>query len=176
MHQAAEDRSDDVTKEEERDHMDDNNAEIEDEESELLALLRSYAQVVDSPPPLYVDLAKASFGMRDLDAELVELANDSTWSLAVTANGIRSTMVPRVVAFDLGDGVTLELEFLRDRLAGEVSTGEVVAVSWHTAEESGQAAVVEGSYFELANAPSGPFYLEVDLGHRRIATDWLLHR
>jgi hypothetical protein len=161
---------------EERQLVDDNSAEFQDEEASLLNLLRAYAQAVDHPPSLYVDLAKASFSMRDLDAELVELTNDSSWSMAAASSGIRSTLVPRVVAFDLGDGVTLELEFLRDRLAGGVSEGEVVAVSWHTADQSGPAAIVEGSYFEVANAPTAPFYLELDLGHRRVATDWLLHR
>jgi hypothetical protein len=65
---------------------------------------------------------------------------------------------------------------LRDRLAGEISQGDVVSVSWHTAAASGRAGVVEGTYFEIADSPSGPFYLELDLGHRRVATDWLLHR
>ena len=154
----------------------DDPTEFDDDDSELLSRLRSYAQVVDSPPPLYLDLAKASFAMRDLDAELAELTSDSAWTLASASNGIRSTLVPRVVGFDLGDGITLELEFLRDRLAGEVSSGDVLAASWHTASQSGPASLVEGSYFEMADAPSGPFYLELQLGDRRVATDWLLHR
>ncbi len=161
---------------EEREFVDDNDVSFEDEESGLLSKLRSYAQAVDSPPPLYVELAKASYTMRDLDSELADLTNDSTWSLAVTATGIRSTLVPRVVAFDLGEGVTLELEFLRDRIAGEISQGQLSRVTWHTAEGRGEAALAEGAYFEIASPPNGPFYLELDLGDRRVATDWLLHR
>jgi len=156
--------------------MDESIAESPEEEAELLNLLRSYVHVVDDPPPLYIDLAKASFSMRDLDAELAELTSDSTWSLASAANGVRSTLVPRVLAFDLGEGVALELEFLRDRVAGDVSSGEVRAVSWHSADQMGQASLVDGSYFEVSNPPSAPFYLQLDLGHRRVATDWLLHR
>jgi len=156
--------------------MDEPIVESPEEEVELLNLLRSYAHVVDDPPPLYIDLAKASFSMRDLDAELAELTSDSTWSLASAFNGVRSTLVPRVLAFDLGEGVVLELEFLRDRLAGDVSAGEVQAVTWHSADQTGHASLVDGSYFEVSNAPSGPFYLQLDLGHRRVATDWLLHR
>ncbi|MCU1346217.1 MAG: hypothetical protein JWL70_2483 [Acidimicrobiia bacterium] len=156
--------------------VDDYHVEDENEETSLLSLLRSYAQAVDDPPSLYLDLAKASFALRDLDAELADLTADSSWSMAAASNGIRSTLMPRVAAFDLGQGITMELEFLRDRLAGEVSDGELRAVSWHTADSGGQAAVVEGTYFEVANSPSGPFYLELDLGHRRVATDWLLHR
>jgi hypothetical protein len=163
-------------KQQERDLVNHNDAEIQSEEAELLASLRSYAQSIDDPPAMYTELAKASFSMRDLDAELVELTSDSTWSLSVMATGIRSTLVPRLVAFDLGDGLSLELEFLRDRVAGEVSDGDIRSVSWHSAQRSGEAAVVEGSYFEIADSPGGPFYLELDLGHRRIATDWLLHR
>jgi hypothetical protein len=160
----------------EREPVDDDSAKFEAEEAALMSLLRSYAQAVDRPPSLYVDLAKASYTMRDLDAELAELTSDSTWSGAAASSGIRSTVVPRLIAFDLGDGVTLELEFLRDRLAGEISHGTLVSVTWHTAETRGQASLVEGTYFEIADSPNGPFYLEVELGDRRVATDWLLHR
>jgi hypothetical protein len=158
--------------------MNDDDFDLADADSDaaLLERLRTYAQSVDGPTDLYLALARASFEFRDLDAALAELVEDSSWQLAASSNTIRSTMVPRLSVFDLGEGARLELEFLSDRLVGEVSGGELQAAGWRAADAQHAAEVVEPNFFECARLPTVPFYIEVQIDGRRVATEWILHR
>ena len=146
-----------------------------DELGDLIDFLRPYVDEIDGPPPACTELAKAAYSMRDLDAQLADLIHDSSLSTAAPA-GVRSTALVRTMSFDLGEGVAVEVEFLADRLVGELDGAELVGVEWHTPGDHGRAGLVEADHFEIVNPPrQTSFYLVFDLGARQVATDWLLH-
>jgi hypothetical protein len=77
------------------------------DDDELLARLAATLRGAQDPPPDVAELARLSFGLRDLDAQLAELVADS----AVDAPaGVRATTgTPRLVTFAT-DEAELELQ------------------------------------------------------------------
>jgi len=88
----------------------------------LLALLGDALRSREEPPEAVVRLAKASFGLHDLDAELARLVADSLDE--ATRPRVRSAAAPRMLTFETA-AVTLEVEVLATatgwRLVGQVS-------------------------------------------------------
>jgi hypothetical protein len=93
----------------------------------LLAALRELLSH-DEPPAWSVNLAKSSYGLRALDAELVRLTSDS--GLATARSVVRSGAASRLVVFDAAD-LSLEIEIEIEpgeragswRLIGQLSPG-----------------------------------------------------
>jgi hypothetical protein len=85
-------------------------AELDDDA--LLARVADVFNRFDPVPDVVVELARLSFGWRDLDAELATLVADShvdegqATVRAVTAAGLS----PRLLSFEAADGFALELE------------------------------------------------------------------
>jgi hypothetical protein len=74
-------------------------------------LLATLGQVLghEPPPDWSVELAKSSYGLRELDAELAVLTSDS--GLATARSMLRSGAAPRLVVFDAADlSVEVEIE------------------------------------------------------------------
>lgn len=75
----------------------------------LLAALRQMFDQYESPPSWSVELAKSSYDLRALDAELAVLTSDS--GLATAQSVVRSRTAPRLAVFDAGDlSVQIEIE------------------------------------------------------------------
>jgi len=74
-------------------------AELDDEH--LLAALGEVLRTSEPPPSWSMDLAKGSYDLLAIDAELAVLTSDS-W-LAATQSAIRSAAAPRLTVFDTGD-------------------------------------------------------------------------
>jgi hypothetical protein len=81
----------------------------------LLAAVREMLSHDEPPPDWSVDLAKRSYGLRALDAELAALTSDS--GLATARSGVRSGTAPRLAVFDTGD-LSLEIEIEPGTRAG----------------------------------------------------------
>src|SRR5690348_14843456 len=76
------------------------------DDDELLARLAATLRGVQEPPRDVAELARLSFGLRDLDAQLADLVADS----AVDAPaGVRSSGAPRLLTF-AADEAELELQ------------------------------------------------------------------
>jgi len=73
----------------------------------LLAAVREVLGDSEPPPGWSVDLAKSSYGLRAVDAELAALTSDS--GLATAGSAVRSGTAPRLAVFDTGD-LSLEIE------------------------------------------------------------------
>jgi hypothetical protein len=73
----------------------------------LLAAVREMLGREEPPPDWSVDLAKTSYGLRAVDAELAALTSDS--GLAAAGSRVRSGTVPRLAVFDTGD-LSIEVE------------------------------------------------------------------
>jgi hypothetical protein len=77
------------------------------DDATLLLHLRQALRAQEEPPARVVELAKASFGLRHLDAELARLVADSFDE--VTGPRVRSVRAPRLVSFE-APGMTVEVE------------------------------------------------------------------
>lgn len=77
------------------------------DDDELLAALRQMLGRDEPPPGWSAELAKASYDLRAVDAELAVLTSDSGLSSAPAA--VRSAAAPRLAVFD-ADGLSVEIE------------------------------------------------------------------
>ncbi|HLL69166.1 MAG TPA: carboxypeptidase-like regulatory domain-containing protein [Micromonosporaceae bacterium] len=146
------------------------------------ALLRRLAQMFheeDAPPAGALELAKATFGLRALDAELAALTADSyTDSAALALRASGSTDGPRLLTFEAADfAVELEAHRVgpRRRLLGQLipaaparievrQTGTPDTPSVH-ADDQGR--------FVIENVQPGSLSLICrQPGQRPIATEW----
>jgi hypothetical protein len=81
----------------------------------LLAALREMLGHAGQPPQWSVDLAKGSYGLRAVDAELAALTSDSAQATGQSA--VRSGTAPRLAVFDATD-FSVEIEIEPDSRAG----------------------------------------------------------
>jgi len=141
--------------------------------AEFLADLRPYVNAVDGPPAEYHDLMVAAFTFRRMDAELVELLEDS--ALSGYHSGVRSGLVAdHGLRFRLEPGVHLEVEILADRVVAELD-GAVMLRAWcHTDQATTELQVEDEIALELLHVPAGPFCFEIETPSQRVVTDWLL--
>jgi hypothetical protein len=79
------------------------------DDDQLLAALDEVLRTSQPAPGWSVELAKASYGLRAVDAELAVLTSDS--GLATAQSGLRSTGAPRLTVFDAPDfSVEIQIE------------------------------------------------------------------
>jgi hypothetical protein len=141
--------------------------------SELVELLRPYANEVDGPPAIYHELMAAAFAFRDPDGALAELLDDST--VAAWHAGVRSaSTVVDTLLFDLGNGQRLDVEIIGRHLVADLFGGVLTGAAWQTPTERHVAEVAFGESFEIEVIPDGPFCLIVEVDGVRTTTDWLL--
>lgn len=142
------------------------------EQARLLAEL-GRAAGADPLPDGLVERAEQLLAYRGLDAELLALRDEAAAEPAGLRGGTQATRL----RFDLRDGtIGVELEPRRDRLVGQVLSGELTEVAL---ERPGGAArmseVDELGRFTFAPAPSGPMRLRLrGPDGRSVATEWFL--
>jgi hypothetical protein len=123
----------------------------------LLAAVREMLGREETPPDWSVDLAKSSYGLRAVDAELAALTSDS--GLATARSGVRSGTEPRLAVFDAAD-LSLEIEI-------EPSTTRVG--SWRLV---GQLIPASPAHIQIRQQQAEPVWVDADdLG--RFAADHL---
>jgi hypothetical protein len=95
-----------------------------DADEDLFDRLAATLRGAEEPPEHVVELARASFGLHRLDAELAELVADS--ALDLTPAGVRSAADgPRMLTFEAGDAeVEVQVSAVGD--AGWQVLGQVV--------------------------------------------------
>jgi hypothetical protein len=128
-------------------------------------------------PPWSADLAKASYGLRAVDAELATLTSDSRLS---AGSGMRTAAAPRLAVFDAA-GLSVEIEIESTarsglwRLVGQLTPAGPArigirrhddAVSWTDADDRGR--------FSADQLPGGPLSLRCERpGQPAAATEWI---
>jgi hypothetical protein len=132
----------------------------------------------EQPPAHLVELAKAGFGLRRLDAELAALVADSLDDL--TGPRVRSVRAPRMVSFE-APGLTLEVE-LTPAGAGWRVVGQIDPPGPATVRLRGTTGVSDVTAdadrlgrFALDVAEAGPISLLCQRpGERPVVTTWVL--
>jgi hypothetical protein len=144
----------------------------------LLAALREMLGWHESPPRWSVDLAKGSYDLRAVDAELAVLTSDSGLATAQTVT--RSGTAPRLAVFDAPDlSVEIEIEpgvrAGRWQLIGQLipATPARVQIRQHGAEPVWIDADDLGR-FTVEHLPGGPLSLLcIRDGARAAVTEWI---
>ncbi len=98
----------------------------DEQDRAMLSAVSGMLDRVDPPPAWMVDLAKLSFDLRGIDAELAELVADSRVDAPAVA--VRSAAVatePRMLTFE-SDDLLVEVEVEDDGRGGSVLTGQLV--------------------------------------------------
>lgn len=145
------------------------------------ALLRRLAQMFDEDPlpSEAIELAKASFGLRTIDAELAALTADSyvdSAAFAVRAGG--SADEPRLLTFEAGD-LAVEVEArvtgAHRRLLGQLipAAPARIEVRQAGAPETRSVHADDLGRFVIENVNPGPVSLTCHRpGRRSVATEW----
>jgi hypothetical protein len=151
------------------------------DDDELLARLAATLRGAQDPPADVAELARLSFGLRDLDAQLAELVADSAVDAPV---GVRaSTDTARLLTF-VGEQAEVELQVTpagdRWAMLGQVVPPGPALVRAEPAVP-GQAAVEAGAddlgRFALDLPAGGSWRLVCTRGGGTLlATDWVLLR
>ena len=146
------------------------------DDQELIARLGELLEGAEAPS-WSAELAKASYGLRAVDAELAALSSDS----GLTAGpGMRATAAPRLAVFE-ASGLSVEIEIepaARSglwRLVGQLTPAGPArigirrhdgAVSWTDADDRGR--------FSADQLPGGPLSLRCERpGQPAAATEWI---
>jgi hypothetical protein len=146
------------------------------DDQELIARLAELLEDAEAPS-WSAELAKASYGLRAVDAELATLSSDS----GLTAgSGMRAAAAPRLAVFEAA-GLSVEIEIepaARSglwRLVGQLTPAGPArigirrhddAVSWADADDRGR--------FSADQLPGGPLSLRCERpGQPAAATEWI---
>ena len=122
----------------------------------LLAAVREVLGRDEPPPGWSAELAKSSYGLRAVDAELAALTSDS--GLPTAGSGMRSGTAPRLAVFEAGD-LSFEIEIEPSTPAG----------SWRLV---GQLTPASPARIQIRQQRAEPIWVDADeLG--RFAADHL---
>ena len=142
----------------------------------LLALLQRVAEQVDPVPELSYDLARATFGLRDLDSQLAALMHDSALEAGDLVRRGGGADV-RLLSYEAGD-LSVELQVSASganrTILGEVVGGRVERIAVQTDGPGVEVQPDELGRFRLADLPAGPFRLRLLMADgRSVTTSWV---
>jgi hypothetical protein len=145
----------------------------------LLARLAEMFRADDGPPAVVVELAKQSFGLRTVDAELAALTADSDLDLMAVAVRLGNAEVePRLLTFEAaGTAVEIEVHVAgRDRrVVGQlIPSGPArIEVRQPAAPEPRSVEADHQGRFVVENVHPGPISLTCHRpGQRPVGTEW----
>lgn len=139
------------------------------DDDELLDLLRAAGRVHDPVPAAVHDAARGAFALRTLDDELADLLFDSL--LDEDLVGVRGSG-PRQLTF-VADDVTIDVDVDDRGLVGQLAGAPDATVELQTPGARFDAELDDLGRFFVDRPASGPFRLRIDLGSRRVATEWV---
>lgn len=139
------------------------------DDDELLDRLRLAAQVHDPVPADVLVAARGAFALRTLDEELADLLFDSL--LDEDLVGVRGSG-PRQLSF-AADELAIDVDVDEHGIVGQLAGPGAAGVELQTPDASVGAEVDDLGRFFLDRLPVGPFRLRIDLGDRRVTTEWV---
>jgi hypothetical protein len=155
-------------------------SDLDDEQ--LLAALREVLGTADPPPSWCLDLAKESFALRTIDAELATLSEDSALEGAALTRsaGGQPGGAPRLAVFD-ADSLSVEIEVSRGSRAGSWQVvgqltppaAAVVGVR-RPPDDHDQVTADDLGRFMIDQVPAGPLSLAIEVeGKQSVVTEWI---
>lgn len=146
------------------------------DDERLMSELRTLATTTDPVPDHVLELARAAFDWRTLDAELAQLVMDSA-DRELAGDLVRSSTATRLLSFESGDiSIEVEVERAADgtlTLTGLILPQQAARLELHHA--TGELPVEAGvdGRFGAYGLSHGPFRISCRpfLG-RRIETEW----
>jgi hypothetical protein len=155
-------------------------SELDDEQ--LLAALREVLGASDPPPSWCVDLAKESFTLRTIDAELATLSEDSGLAGASLprAASIRADATPRFAVFD-ADSLSVEIEVSPGsragswQLVGQLTPAAVAVVGVRRPPDDQTRVTADDlGRFMVDRLAAGPLSLAIEVeGRQLVVTEWI---
>ncbi len=129
------------------------------DDDQLLELLRDALRTTREMPAGFVDVGKAAYAWRTIDAELAALTYDSAWDAEeLTLTRAESAML-RTLTFS-SDALTIELELTPHEVLGQISPPQGGTVRLATdSEDVGTTPIDDLGFFILRPAPNHPFRL-----------------
>lgn len=129
-------------------------------DEELIARLRAGLEEADPVPGDTTEFAKAALGWRDVDAELAEIAFDSTEEEALS--GVRSSTTARMISFEAGRWtIDIEYDESRSHLMGQVEPATRIQVEILFAGGAMTTDSDEIGRFDFDDIPKGPMSLTI---------------
>ncbi|HTU74413.1 MAG TPA: hypothetical protein VMG38_12930 [Trebonia sp.] len=155
-------------------------SDLDDER--LLSALREVLGAADPPPSWCVNLAKESFALRTIDAELATLSEDSALDgVAVTRSGGGPPGGgPRLAVFD-ADSLSVEIEVSRSsrpgswQVVGQLSPPAAAMVGVRRPpDDHGRVTADDLGRFLIDQLPAGPLSLAIEIeGKQSVVTEWI---
>lgn len=149
------------------------------DDDELFQRLTEMLSPQHEPPPMLTELAKQSFGLRTVDAELAALTADS--EVEGTAAAVRrgaQADVPRLLTFET-PGLLVELEIggsgRRHRILGELVPAGSASIEVLQPGATGSRVITadEDGRFVVEGLHTGPFSLTCRRpGRSPVTTEW----
>jgi len=155
-------------------------SDLDDEQ--LLAALREALSASDPPPSWCVELAKESFALRTIDAELAALTEDSALDGAALTRSTRlpADSAPRFAVFD-ADSLSVEIEVIPGsragswQLVGRLTPPAVATVGIRRpSHDPAEVTADDFGRFMIDQLAAGPLSLAIEVeGRPPVVTQWI---
>jgi hypothetical protein len=129
-------------------------------DDEILAMLAQAQQAADSVPRNFIEIGKATYAWRDIDAELAELTYDSALEEAHLTARMRAERAHLRALTFTSTALTIEIEITDEAVLGQVIPLQAGEVEVNTpAGTAGTALIDNIGCFAIRPIPGGSFRL-----------------
>jgi hypothetical protein len=149
------------------------------DDDQLLELLRDALSTTREMPAGFVDVGKAAYAWRTIDAELAALTYDSAWDAEELTLTRAESATLRTLTFS-SDALTIELELTPHEVLGQISPPQAGTVRLATdslaedTEGGGATPIDDLGFFIVRPAPDHPFRLVCQIGAGvTVLTGWI---
>jgi hypothetical protein len=144
------------------------------DDDQLLELLRDAMSTTREMPSAFVDVGKAAYAWRTIDAELAALTYDSAWDAEELALTRAESAMLRTLTFS-SDALTIELELTPHEVLGQISPPQGGTIRLATDNEDvGATPIDDLGFFIVRPAPSHPFRLVCQIAAGvTVLTGWI---
>lgn len=143
------------------------------DDEQLLGALKVALEAADDVPARFVEIGKATFTWRDIDAELAALTHDSARDALAGAATRAEPTAARYLTFEASH-LTIELEAVGDVLHGQLVPPQAGQIEVRLADgTSSSTSANDVGYFTTA-APTGNFRVHCRTAHDVVVqTGWI---
>jgi hypothetical protein len=144
-------------------------------DDEILARLAEARRTAESVPHDFIEVGKAAYSWRDIDAEFAELAFDSALEVVHSAARIRAERAHLRALTFISTALTIEMEITDEAMLGQVVPLQSGEVEVNTATGTVRTALIDDiGCFTVRPIPVGLFRLHCRTAKGMcVSTSWL---